>query len=167
MESRTNGAGGSVFVAVNAIAPGRRSRTRDSIGAIRHVFLEADHDGPAVLAKVADRSDLPEPSYILHSSPNRVHIFWHVNGFEPEQVEALQKRLARELGTDIAATPASQTTRMVGFKNHKYSPAISPFACSRLTPGFKRPTTSIAIETLRLRNPGAFHESIGTNTSLG
>jgi hypothetical protein len=76
-----------------------------------------------VLAKVADRSDLPEPSYILHSSPNRVHIFWHVNGFEPEQVEAQQKRLARELGTDIAATPASQTTRMVGFKNHKYSPA--------------------------------------------
>jgi hypothetical protein len=79
---------------VNAIAPGRRSRTRDSIGAIRHVFLEADHDGPAVLAKVADQSDLPEPSYILHSSPNRVHIFWRVNGFEPEQVEALQKRLA-------------------------------------------------------------------------
>jgi hypothetical protein len=35
-------------------------------------------------------------------------------------VEALQKHLARELGTDAAATPVSQTTRIVGFKNHKY-----------------------------------------------
>jgi hypothetical protein len=99
-----------IYVAVNAIVPGRLSRTRDSIGAIRHVFLEADRDGPAVLATIAARSDLPEPSYILHSSPNRVHVFWRVTGFGLVQVEALQKQLSRELGTDIAATPASQTT---------------------------------------------------------
>ena len=39
----------NVFVSVNAIASGRRSRTRDAIGAVRHVFLDADHDGAAVL----------------------------------------------------------------------------------------------------------------------
>ena len=94
-----------VYVGVNAIALGRRSRTRDAIGAIRHVFLDADHDGLAVLARVAARSDLPEPSYVVHSSPNRVHLLWRVAGFEPAQVEALQKMLARQLGTDRAATP--------------------------------------------------------------
>jgi hypothetical protein len=66
----------NVFVSVNAIASGRRSRTRDAIGAVRHVFLDADHDGPAVLSCVEARRDLPSPSYVLHSSPNRVHLFW-------------------------------------------------------------------------------------------
>jgi alkanesulfonate monooxygenase SsuD/methylene tetrahydromethanopterin reductase-like flavin-dependent oxidoreductase (luciferase family) len=37
--------GSNVYVGVNAIAPGRRSRTREAIRVIRHVFLEADHDG--------------------------------------------------------------------------------------------------------------------------
>ncbi|MEP0848659.1 MAG: hypothetical protein HRF50_17775 [Phycisphaerae bacterium] len=112
----------NVYVSVNAIAPGRRSRTRDAVGAIRHVFLEADRDGPAVLAAIAARGDLPPPSYVLHSSPNRVHVFWRVGGFDAARVEALQKRLSQELGTDTAATPATQTTRLVGFMNHKYVP---------------------------------------------
>ena len=112
----------NVYIGVNGIAPGRRSRTREAIGAIRHVFLEADHDGPRVLATLAGRRDLPPPSYVLHSSPNRVHVFWRVSGFTTEFVETLQKYLARELGTDPAATPASQTTRLPGFFNHKYTP---------------------------------------------
>jgi hypothetical protein len=35
----------------------------------------------------------------------------------------LQQRLVRELDTDPAATPATQTTRLVSYANHKYSPA--------------------------------------------
>lgn len=109
----------NVFVSVNAITAGRRSRTRDAIATIRHVFLDADHDGSAVLARVRARSDLPEPSYVLHSSPNHVHIFWRVVGFEQASVERLQKHLARELQTDSAATPVTQNTRLPGFFNHK------------------------------------------------
>lgn len=117
-----NLSGFNVYCAVNGIAPWNRRRTRESIGAIRHVFLEADHDGPIVRARIAARSDLPEPSYVLHSSPNRVHVFWRVSGFDPCQAEALQKRLARELETDLCATPTTQMTRLVGFLNQKYSP---------------------------------------------
>jgi hypothetical protein len=40
----------NVFVSVNAIASGRHSRARDAIGAVRHVFLDADHNGLAVLS---------------------------------------------------------------------------------------------------------------------
>src|SRR5262249_2892653 len=90
----------NVYVGVNTIAPGHRSRTRESIGAIRHVFLEADHEGAAVLERVSARPDLPSPSYVLHSSTDRVHIFWRVAEFSIDDVEMLQKRLARELGTD-------------------------------------------------------------------
>jgi len=137
-----------IYCAVNAIAPWRRKRTRDAVGAVRHVFLEADRDGAAVLARIGARSDLREPSYVLHSSPNRVHIFWRVTGFEPDQVEALQKQLARELATDPAATPATQTSRLVGYYNHKYSPAhlvtIAYGRTDRLyTPSDFPPVTSI------------------------
>jgi hypothetical protein len=112
----------NVYIGVNSITAGQRTRTRESIGAVRHVFLEADHDGAEVLATVAARRDLPEPSYLLHSSRNRIHLFWRVSGFAAFCVEAIQKRLARELGTDSAATSVSQTTRLPGFLNHKYSP---------------------------------------------
>jgi RepB DNA-primase N-terminal domain len=109
----------SVFVSVNAITAGRRSRTREAIGAVRHVFLDADDDGVAVLSRVDSRRDLPPPSYVLRTSPNHVHVFWRVMGFDRYLVERLQKQLARELGTDPAATPVTQNTRLPGFFNHK------------------------------------------------
>lgn len=114
-----NAAKYNVFVSVNAIASGRRARTRDAIGAVKHVFLDADHDGSATLSRIRGRSDLQRPSYVLHSSPNHVHIFWRVAGFDHASVERLQKHLARELHTDPAATPVTQTTRLPGFFNHK------------------------------------------------
>jgi hypothetical protein len=109
----------SVFVSVNAITSGRRSRTRDAIGAVRHVFLDADDDGVAVLSRVESRRDLPPPSYVLHTSPNHVHLFWRVAGFDHDLVERLQKQLAGDLRTDPAATPVTQNTRLPGFLNHK------------------------------------------------
>jgi hypothetical protein len=109
----------SVFVSVNAITSGRRSRTRDAIGAVRHVFLDADRDGAGVLSCVTARRDLPPLSYVLHTSPNHVHLFWRVIGFGHDSVERLQKQLASELGTDPAATPVTQNTRLPGFFNHK------------------------------------------------
>ena len=44
-------------------------------------------------------SDLPIPSYVLHSSPNHMHVFWRVAGFDNDLVERLQKQLARESQT--------------------------------------------------------------------
>ena len=43
-----NANGWNVYVSVNAVLPGR-SRTRRSIAAVRHVFLEEDADGPGLL----------------------------------------------------------------------------------------------------------------------
>jgi hypothetical protein len=113
----------NVYVSVNSVSPQSRSRSRRSVVAIRHVFLEADEDGPCVLARIAARADLPPPSYLLHSSKHRVHVFWRVAGFDIQRVEALQKQLARELKTDTAATSCSQLTRLPGLFNHKRRPA--------------------------------------------
>ena len=116
-----NERGFNVYVSVNAIAAGRRGRTRDAIAEVRHVFLEADRDAEGVLASARARRDLPALSYVIHSSPGRVHLFWRAEGFEHHYVERLQKQLARELATDLAATPITQTTRLPGFCNHKYA----------------------------------------------
>jgi hypothetical protein len=121
--SRENRKKANVYISVNTIRPRKVSRGRATVDAIRHVFLDADHHGADFTAAIAARSDLPAPSYVLHSSSNRVHVFWRVTGFTRANVEALQKHLARELGADPAATACSQTTRLAGFLNHKYHPA--------------------------------------------
>src|SRR5688572_24274544 len=118
-----NASAWNVYVSVNSVSPQSRSRSRQFVAAIRHVFLEADEDGPQVLARIAARADLPPPSYLLHSSRHRVHVFWRVSGFDTPGVEALQKQLARELRTDTAATSCSQLTRLPGLFNHKRHPA--------------------------------------------
>jgi hypothetical protein len=108
----------NVYVSVNSIRPGH-SRARDAVLDIRHVFLEEDADGPGLLAALTTRPDLPPPSYVLHSSRGRIHVFWRARGFTGSTVEGTQKRLAKELGTDSAATSCAQTTRLPGFANHK------------------------------------------------
>ena len=118
-----NAHGWNAYVGVNAYRPGR-SRARDAVSHVRHLFLEEDVDGPGLLAALSTRPDLPPPSYVLHSSPGRLHVLWRVRDIAPSRVELLQKQLARELLTDRAATSSTQTTRLPGFFNHKRKPSI-------------------------------------------
>ena len=117
-----NAHGWNVYVGVNAYRPGR-SRAREAVAHVRHMFLEEDVDGPNLLAALSTRRDVPPPSYVLHSSPGRLHVLWRVRDLAPSRVELLQKQLARELQTDRAATSCAQTTRLPGFLNHKRKPA--------------------------------------------
>jgi hypothetical protein len=61
---------------------------------------------------------------VLQTSPNRVHILWRASGFTINAVEGLQTHLARELGTDRAATPCTQMTRLPVFVNYKRRPHV-------------------------------------------
>jgi hypothetical protein len=118
-----NSHGWNVYVGVNAYRQGR-SRARSAIAHVRHLFLEEDVDGPGLLAALSTRPDLPPPSYVLHSSPGRLHVMWRVRDIAASSVELLQKQLARELLTDRAATSCAQTTRLPGFFNHKRKPSV-------------------------------------------
>jgi hypothetical protein len=60
----------SVFVRVNAIAPGRRSRTRDAIAAVRHLFLDADHDDQR-LSPASKRAETYQTELPLHQVERR------------------------------------------------------------------------------------------------
>lgn len=156
-----NGQRWEVYVSTNAVAPSQRSRTRQHVAAVRHVFVEAAADGDRLLATLSERSDLPPPSYVLRTSPGRVHVLWRVWGFDVPRVEAVQKHLARELSTDTAATSAAQLTRLPGFFNHKHE---SPFPVSLLpgpvnrvhglagfwaVPAARRPLTRLPVRAYR------------------
>lgn len=110
----------NVYVSTNAIVPGRWTRTREDIGAVRHVFLDVDDDAASVMTRIMRRLDLPFPSYVIHSSPGRRHLLWRVCGVVKDDVEPLQRQLAHDLGADRAATACSQMTRLPGFLNQKY-----------------------------------------------
>jgi hypothetical protein len=147
----------NVYVSVNAIRPGVRARTKEAIGAIRHLFLEADDDGAGVLARLASRADIPAPSYVLESSPNRVHVFWRVVEFTNEKIEHLQKHLAAEVGTDAAATACSQTTRLPGYRNHKHDPmhlvTIEYGDCARRFSPCDFPAPPLPVHAATMRHP--------------
>lgn len=109
-----------LYVSINVIAPGRRPRRRQAIAAVCHAFLDIDQRADSVLSVLERRQDVPRPSYIVRSSPGRCHVLWRVKGFNPTQIEALQRHLARELHTDPEATSCTQMTRLPGFQNHEH-----------------------------------------------
>src|SRR5687767_2731826 len=43
----------NIYVSVNAVAANRRSRRREAVAAVRHVFVEADEGGSDVLAAIS------------------------------------------------------------------------------------------------------------------
>src|SRR5215472_10382703 len=45
-----NAAGANVYVAANPLARGSRKRTKECIGAVRHLYLDLDTDGDTKLA---------------------------------------------------------------------------------------------------------------------
>jgi hypothetical protein len=97
----------NVYVSVNAVSPEKRARTREAIGAVRHIFLDVDADADAVLDRITRRLDLPCPSYVMRSSTDRLHVLWRMAGMTKQDAEALQRQLARDLGADTAATSCS------------------------------------------------------------
>jgi hypothetical protein len=114
-----NAAGANVYVSVNTLAPHQRTRRREAVRDVRHVFLDADHAAQDVLDAIEASTELPTPSYVLWSSPGRAHLFWRATRFTCDTVEALEKHLARKLATDPAATACTQVTRLPGFVNYK------------------------------------------------
>jgi hypothetical protein len=111
-----------IFVSMAPFKAGSANRTKDNISAVRHIFVDADENGPAVLAAIRAEVDawrIPPPAVILESSPNKFQVIWNVEGFTIELQEALNKTLMMKFGTDPKAVDAARVLRVAGFKNIK------------------------------------------------
>lgn len=72
------------------------------------------------MERLLKRQDVPKPSYLINTSPNKWQVVWKVDGFGKDQAEELQQGLARDTGADPAATDCARVLRLPGFRNHKY-----------------------------------------------
>ena len=109
-----------IYVGMNTLKPEARTRTKEDIQTIRHLYVDIDHDGPAALAKIQQSSLVPSPNYTVNTSPDKFQVVWRVENISPEQAEALQRAMARKFGGDPAATDSTRVLRLPGFLNRKY-----------------------------------------------
>ncbi len=110
-----------IYISMNALDEEARSRTKEDVAAVRHIYLDFDHDGTGKVQALMARQDIPQPNYLVSSSPGKWQVVWKVEGFDKDQAESLQRALVRELGADPAATDSSRVLRLPGFYNHKYA----------------------------------------------
>src|SRR5260370_11572888 len=76
-----NSMGANIYIAVNPLRSGGRNRTKDSVAAIRHLYLDIDTDGEARLAALRVSDLVPSPTAILRTSPGQYHVLRHVAAF--------------------------------------------------------------------------------------
>ena len=114
-----NQKGANIYVSMNSLAPEAKTRTKRDVAAIRHIYLDIDHNGRDALALI--QRDAPCPSYIVKTSPDKYQVIWKVAGFDAKEAEALQKAMAIHYGADRAATDVTRVLRMPGFENRKYA----------------------------------------------
>ncbi len=118
-----NHAGADVFVSMNALSAEARGRTRADVSVIRHLYLDFDRNGTEAVQHLRSRQDMPEPNYLVSTSPGHWQASWKVRGFGREQAEETMRGLVREFGADPAATDCARVMRVPGFVNHKRRPA--------------------------------------------
>ena len=109
-----------IYIGMNTLKPEAHGRTKEDIKTIRHLYLDIDHEGPAALAKLQQSNFVPQPNYIIHTSPEKFQVVWRVESISQEQAEVLQRVMARKFGGDPAATDSTRVLRLPGFINQKY-----------------------------------------------
>lgn len=112
--------GSDIYMGMNPLKPEAHTRTKDDIQAIKHLYLDLDHDGTKSLAAIQESELVPPPSYVLSTSPDKFQAIWKVEGVTQEQAEAFLHALAREFDGDPAATDSTRVLRLPGFTNKKY-----------------------------------------------
>ncbi len=118
-----NAIGANIYVAANPVHSGSRKRTKESIAAVRHLYLDLDTDGQVRLASLRASDAVPTPNAIVSTSLGKYQILWRVDGFSLEQQESALKLLAITFGGDPACTDCNRVLRLPGFLNRKYDPA--------------------------------------------
>ena len=111
---------GDVYIGMNPLKPEARTRTKEDIYAIRHLYLDLDHDAERSRAAIDQSKLVPSPNVVLETSPDKLQLVWRVEDFSQDQAEAMLRSMARKFGADPAATDSTRVLRVPGFRNHKY-----------------------------------------------
>jgi len=119
-----NESGADIFIGMNPVREGSRSRTKEQIREVRHTYLDLDEEAGASLQAIRTSGDVPPPNFVLDTSPGKHQVVWRVEGLDRNQAETLLRALASQYGGDPAATDISRLLRLPGFANRKYNEAF-------------------------------------------
>jgi len=109
-----------IYIGMNTLKHEARTRTKEDIESIRHLYMDIDHDGPAALARIQQSNLVPPQNYTINTSPNKFQVVWRVQNISQEQAESVQRAMVRKFGGDPAATDSTRVLRLPGFLNRKY-----------------------------------------------
>jgi hypothetical protein len=109
-----------IYIGMNTLKHEARTRTKEDIEAIRHLYMDIDHDAPAALARIQQSNLVPPQNYTINTSPNKFQVVWRVQNISQEQAESFQRAMVRKFGGDPAATDSTRVLRLPGFLNRKY-----------------------------------------------
>jgi hypothetical protein len=115
-----NANGAEIYVSMNTLKLDASNRTKNDIGAIRHLYLDLDHGGATALEAIENSDLVPLPNYVLAASPEKFQVVWKAEGITLEEAEALQHAMVGGLGGNPAATDSTRVLRLPGFANKKY-----------------------------------------------
>jgi len=76
-----------IYISMNALRQGARSRTKADVAVIRHVHLDFDENAPAALEALLKREDLRTPSSVVNTSAGKWQVVWRVTGFTKNEAE--------------------------------------------------------------------------------
>jgi hypothetical protein len=119
-----NESGADIFIGMNPVREGSRSRTKEQIREVRHTYLDLDEEAGASLQTIRTSGNVPPPNVALDTSPGKHQVVWRVEGFDTNQAETLLRALASQYGGDPAVTDVSRLLRLPGFTNRKYNDAF-------------------------------------------
>src|SRR4051812_16659313 len=71
-----------IYVSMNALHPSARGRQKADVQVVRHVYLDVDRNGADVVKAILSRPDVPNPTSVITSSPDKRQVVWRVQGFE-------------------------------------------------------------------------------------
>jgi hypothetical protein len=110
-----------VYISMNTLKERTYRRTKADVDQIRHVYLDFDEDGTTAVRKLLQRTDVPEPNYLINSSPDKWQVIWKIAGCDKGEAEGIERGLVADTGADPAAIDIARVLRLPGFYNHKYS----------------------------------------------
>lgn len=110
-----------VYISMNTLKEGTHRRTKADVDQIRHVYLDFDGDGTAAVRKLLQRTDVPEPNFLINSSPDKWQVIWKIAGCGKGEAGEIERGLVADTGADPAVVDIARVLRLPGFYNHKYS----------------------------------------------
>ena len=162
-----NAHGANVYFSVNPLLSGAKKRTKNAVAEARALFLDLDEDGDRKMAAIRASDTVPQPSFIIRTSPRKFQILWRVHGLSIPKQEAMLKTLATTFGGDRACTDCARVLRLPGFFNRKYAPACPvTLASDSISAIYSPEDFRLDMPLVALADSGSanVHRSLGSGT---